>query len=219
MILSATGIRVGRRLLLAIGAVAVVAVVVGSVLLVSMVRHGFKARDEPSSIERTLARAMRRWSVPAAERARQNPLPVDAKLLAGARTHWADHCASCHANDGSGQTTIGKNLYPRAPDMRLPETQELTDGELFGIIENGIRLTGMPAWGGTAESADDTWQLVAFIRHLPSLSPEEIREMQRLNPKGPEERAEEREEEEFLNGESPVPPKRGGTDHHHSQGE
>ena len=67
--------------------------------------------------------------------------------------HFADHCATCHANDGSGNTTIGKNLFPPAPDMRLAATQDLTDGELFYIIEEGVRFTGMPAWSsGTPEA-------------------------------------------------------------------
>ncbi len=42
---------------------------------------------------------------------------------------------------------MGRNMYPPAPDMRLAETQQMTDGELFYIIQNGVRLTGMPAWG------------------------------------------------------------------------
>jgi len=66
-------------------------------------------------------------------------------LIAEAKAHFADHCAICHANNGSGNTEIGRNLYPKAPDMRLPQTLNLTDGELYYTIHNGIRLTGMPA--------------------------------------------------------------------------
>jgi len=82
--------------------------------------------------------------------------------------------------------------------MRLHDTQNLTDGELYYTIHNGIRLTGMPAWG-TAEEDDDSWKLVVFIRHLPKLTPAEEREMEALNPKGPGEKKEEQEEEQFLN--------------------
>src|SRR5467141_1262563 len=57
------------------------------------------------------------------------------------------HCATCHGNDGRRQTDIGRNMYPKAPDMRRARTQDLTDCELFSIIKNGIRLTGMSAWG------------------------------------------------------------------------
>jgi len=82
--------------------------------------------------------------------------------------------------------------------MRLAQTQNLTDGELYYTIRNGIRLTGMPAWG-TEEKDDDTWKLVLFIRHLPQLTPAEEREMEALNPKAPGKKQEELEEKQFLN--------------------
>jgi len=82
--------------------------------------------------------------------------------------------------------------------MRLPETQNLTDGEVYYIIHNGIRLTGMPAWGAE-EKDEDSWKLVLFVRHLPQLTAAEEREMEALNPKGPAEKQEEQEEEQFLN--------------------
>jgi hypothetical protein len=100
---------------------------------------------------------------------------------------------------------MGAHMYPPAPDMRAPLTQDLSDGELFYIIQNGVRLTGMPAWGGAHGSEEDSWKLVHFIRHLPRLTIEERLEMQKLNPKGPEDRKEEEEEEKFLKGESAEP--------------
>jgi len=124
------------------------------------------------------------------------------EVIAEARAHFADHCAICHANNGSGNTEIGQNLYPKAPDLRLPQTQSLTDGELYHTIHNGIRLTGMPAWG-TEGKDDDRWKLVLFIRHLPQLTSEEEREMEALNPKGPGEKQEELDEEQFLNQAQP----------------
>jgi hypothetical protein len=85
--------------------------------------------------------------------------------------------------------------------MRQPETQQMTDGELFYIIQNGVRLTGMPAWGGgSGHDEQDSWKLVRFIRHLAELTAEEEREMQGLNPKSPDELKEEQNEREFLNG-------------------
>jgi hypothetical protein len=104
---------------------------------------------------------------------------------------------------------MGKRMYPPAPDMREADTQQMTDGELFFIIQNGIRMTGMPAWGGGSSDdakqhdEQDSWKLVRFIRHLPQLSGEEEREMQSLNPKSPDELQEEQEEKEFLNGGEP----------------
>ncbi len=98
---------------------------------------------------------------------------------------------------------MGKHTYPPAPDMRLPETQQMSDGELFYIMQNGIRLSAMPAWGGGSDQdAADSWKLVHFIRHLPQLTAAEKKEMEKLNPKSPDELKEEEEEEErFLKGE------------------
>ena len=151
--------------------------------------------------ERWAARWARSAALPADAKSRANPVPNTSEAIAEGRAHWADHCASCHANDGSGDTPLGKRSYPPAPDMRLAATQQMTDGELFFISENGIRMSGMPAWGSGADHQQDSWKLVHFIRHLPQLTLEEKMEMQRLNPKSPDELREEEEEERFLRGE------------------
>ena len=164
-------------------------------------QHGFSAREEPSAVERVIANAMRRLAVPANARAARNPFPASPEVLAEARAHFADHCASCHANDGSGNTPMGRSFYPRTPDMRGRATQALSDGELYWIIHNGIRLSGMPAWGDPGHD-DDSWKLVAFIRHLPSLTREEETEMERLNPKSAAELEEEEHDRKFLAGEN-----------------
>ena len=84
---------------------------------------------------------------------------------------------------------MGQGLYPKPPDLRLRPTQDLTDGEIFYIIQNGIRLTGMPAWGSSHE-AEDSWKLVLFIRHLPQLTAEEEKDMKQYNPGGDEDEEE-----------------------------
>ena len=162
--------------------------------------NGFSAREKPTAIERFAARAARSFAIPGSAKSMLNPAPNTPETLADARVHWADHCAGCHANNGSGDSEMGPNMYPPAPDMRKSETQNLTDGEIFFVIENGIRLTGMPGWGGSAKAAEDSWKLVRFIRHLPQMSAEEEREMRKMNPRTPAELREEQEEEEFLKG-------------------
>ena len=171
------------------------------VLAVGTLSRGFSAREQPSAAEAVAARIMRRLAVPRRSRSLVNPVYPSDEVFADARAHFADHCATCHANDGSGDTVIGRNLYPKAPDMRLDATQSLTDGELYAIIQDGIRLTGMPAWGKEGEENDeDSWKLVHLIRHFKDLTPEHLKEMQRMNPKSPGELEEERQEREFLNG-------------------
>jgi len=175
--------------------------VIAACLLMRAVRYGFSAHDEPMAMEAMMAGRMRHWSVPADLHKLKNPLPLTPEILTEARAHYADHCASCHGNDGKGKTEIGQHLYPRAPDMTLAETQDLSDGELFATIENGVRLTGMPGWGnGTAESAYGSWTLVHFIRHLPKVTPAEVEQMKTMNPMTPSEMQEQQSEESFLEG-------------------
>jgi mono/diheme cytochrome c family protein len=162
------------------------------------IRRGFSARDNPSAIEAYVAKMARKLSIPASQRDAKNQFASTLEVLSEARAHFADHCAICHGNDGSGKTEIGQNLYPKAPDLRQSETQNLTDGQIYYIIHNGIRLTGMPAWGGPGKD-DDSWALVLFIRHLPQMTPEEKKQMEPFNPKSAAERSEEEDEQRFLN--------------------
>ena len=130
-----------------------------------------------------MARTMRHWAVPSDLRDAKNPLPLTPEVLAeGARTlrRSLRRLPRQRRQRADGD---GPNDLSEGPDMTLAATQSLSDGELFAIIENGVRLTGMPGFGnGTAESAYGSWALVHFIRHLPKLTAEEIAEMEKLNP-------------------------------------
>lgn len=162
---------------------------------------GFSAKAEPHILEVFLARQIRYLAIPLKDRNKVNPIPITPDVLQEGLAHFADHCAVCHANNGSGQTPIGKNLYPPAPDLREPTTQNMSDGELFWAIHNGIRFTGMPAWGeGDPEQDFDSWKLVHFIRHLPQLMPDELEQMKALNPKTKHELDEEAAFDRFLEG-------------------
>jgi mono/diheme cytochrome c family protein len=176
---------------------------------------GIGARTPVGPIETAVSRAARNALIPAGARSLPNPEPATSDNLRAGLEHWADHCASCHSNDGSGTSDLGRSLYPPAPDMRLAATQNLTDGELFYMIENGVKLTGMPAWGtGTPEGARDSWHLVQFIRHLPTLSEAELAEMDDLNPRGAVEWQALEEERRFLSGETPMPSSPSSTHQH-----
>ena len=83
----------------------------------------------------------------------------------------------------------------------MTRTQRMTDGELFYIIERGVPLTGMPAWGiGTPKGEEESWQLVRFIRHLPQVTLDELNEMEKLNPKSTGELDEQKKIDDFLKG-------------------
>ncbi|MEC4891023.1 MAG: c-type cytochrome [Nitrospira sp.] len=175
---------------------------------------GFSAKAEPHALEVLMARQVRYLAIPLEHRNKTNPVAVTPEILQDGLAHFADHCATCHANDGSGQTPIGKNVYPKAPDLRERATQNMSDGELFWVIHNGIRFTAMPAWGeGDPEQDMDSWKLVHFIRHLPQLTPQELERMKSLNPKTQHELDEQAALEKFLQGDDSAA--NAGTGHHH----
>ncbi len=122
-----------------------------------------------------MARAVRNISIPSHARNEKNPLAADPGVLAEAKERFGERCANCHGKDGNGESNIGQDLYPKAPNLRLPTTQNLTDGEIHYIIKNGVRLTGMPAWGNPHVEQDDTeaWKLVLFVRSIAALTPQE----------------------------------------------
>lgn len=193
-------------------------IVLGAIaaLVVSVLHNGVSARATPNALEVFVARHLRHFAIPSDARAMKNPVADSPEVQREARLHFADHCAICHGNNGSGDTTIGHGLYPKPPDLRQPRTQDLFDGEIYWIIQNGVRLTGMPAFGGSGEhDNEDTWKLVRFIRHLPKLTEEERLEMEKYNPKGPEDREEEKQEEQFLNNGVPAPQPSAAQPHHH----
>ena len=176
---------------------------------------GIGTRSEPGPLETAVARTARSAMIPVGARDLPNPEPATSENIRAGLEHWADHCATCHGNDGSGETEIGRSLYPRVPDMRAAATQNLSDGELFYIIENGVKLTGMPAWGdGAPEGQRESWHLVQFIRRLPNLSEAEIAEMEDLNPRGAAEWEALQEERKFLSGDPGTPPPPSSTHPH-----
>ena len=179
-----------------VGAVLVLAVLAGATRGI-----GLSARRTPWPGEAALASAALHWTIPAEYRAMPNPLTPTAETRRAGMEHWADHCAVCHDNDGRGRTEIGRNLFPPAPDMTASATQDLADGVLFYLIEEGIPFTGMPAWSsGTPEGERQSWELVQFIRHLPAITPEELREMEALNPRSAADVEQEQAIDDFLGG-------------------
>ncbi len=141
-----------------------VMVVIGAALLI---HQGFRATNEPYALEAAAARAVRDYSIPRAARNENNLLDTTPQNLQDGRDAFLAKCQTCHGHDGSGLTPVGQSLYPRVPDLRAAPTQNLTDGEIHYIIENGVELTGMPAWGDPHQAQSvDSWKLVLYIRSL-----------------------------------------------------
>ncbi len=155
-----------------VGVCALVVLAIAAVGLLFWLRGS--AADEPGTLERRVARDVRDLAIPASERKRTNPWTATPGNVQQGREIFIARCSACHAYDGSGQTQVGRALYPKPPDLRQAPTQRLTDGEIHYIIQNGVRLTGMPAWSTTDGQPDqDSWKLMLFIRQLRRPSPQE----------------------------------------------
>ena len=147
-----------------------------------LIHHGFRATNQPSALETIVARATRNYSIPGAARKEKDPLEATPQNLQDGRDAFLARCQTCHGHDGSGLTPVGQSLYPRVPDLRAAPTQNLTDGEIHYIIENGVELTGMPAWDNPHQVQNgDIWKLVLYIRSLrPGTHQEQTEQSQSL---------------------------------------
>src|SRR3984957_16915107 len=149
-------------------------VLVGLVCAGLFIHRGFRATNQPSRIETMVAHSVRNLSIPNSARSEKNPLIATQESLQDGRDAFMARCQTCHGHDGSGLTPVGQSLYPPAPDLRSAQTQKLTDGEIHYIIENGVELTGMPAWGNPHQAQNDnSWKLVLYIRSLRPLTQQE----------------------------------------------
>ena len=129
---------------------------------------GCSADKHPSGGETTLANAAKDVTIPLEAGKKQNPLPQTGEVVSQGQEVFLGSCAQCHAPDGRGDTDVGHSMAPPAMDLTSAHVQHWSDAELFWIIQNGVRLTGMPAWHSNI-SENDTWKLARFIHNLPRL--------------------------------------------------
>jgi len=124
---------------------------------------GLSARKKPGGLEYAVAALALNLSIPAGAKSAKNPVAPSSEALAAGTKIFSENCAACHGNNGAGQTNTAKGLSPGVPDLRAKHVQELADGEMFYVIKNGIRFTGMPGWDLRDEQI---WKLVLATRQL-----------------------------------------------------
>ena len=153
----------------------IIVILVAALYGMAILRRGFSAADQPSALEKIVSRSVRNLGIPRQASKEKNPWTATSETLEQAHDLFTNHCAGCHGRDGNAQSEIGQSLYPKAPDLRAAETQNLTDGEIHYIIRNGVRLTGMPALGNpeVGQENNDAWKLVLFIRSISQLTPQQ----------------------------------------------
>ena len=130
--------------------------------------QGCAAGKHPSPEETNLANAAKDVTIPLEAGKMKNPVPETDEVVSQGQEVFLGSCAQCHGPDARGDTSIGRNMYPPAMDLSSPHVQHWSDAELFWIIQNGVRLTGMPSWKSSI-SDNDTWKLARFIHKLPRL--------------------------------------------------
>jgi len=124
------------------------------------------SNKQPSREETTLADAAKDVIIPLEAGRKANPLPETDEVLRQGQEAFLGSCAFCHGSDGRGGTSIGHSMDPPAADLNSAHVQHWSDGELFWIVQNGVRHTGMPSWRSSI-SEDDTWKLARYIHSLP----------------------------------------------------
>jgi mono/diheme cytochrome c family protein len=142
-------------------------VLVVVLIVISLMRFNLTALHPPGPTETRLANLSTRYLIYRASRHGIPPRPQDTKAsIERGGSHYGLDCGVCHADDGRAQRSPGQWMYPRASDLTSKQVQSYSDQELFWIIQNGIRFTGMPAFGNV-ESPDHVWDLVNYVRTLP----------------------------------------------------
>ena len=145
---------------------------VGAAAVVASGTFDAAASRPPSALEKRVAGFALDRSVAHRAPAKKNPLGSSPDAIRGGFEHYREMCVTCHGAPGVDASEAGQGLNPPAPDLTLAKVQERTDGQLFWILQNGIRMTGMPAFGPTHKD-EQIWQIVSFLRHLPELTNDE----------------------------------------------
>ena len=148
--------------------IALTVLVLAAVLIaIALMQFNLSAQQEPGPVETAISNRAKRFFIRRASRHGIPPRPVDLKTsVENGGTHYGLDCSICHADDGRGQRQPGQWEYPRAADLTSKRVQSYSDEELFWIIQNGIRYTGMPSFA-KVETPDHIWDLVNYVRTLP----------------------------------------------------
>ena len=137
--------------------VAIVIVLIIIVGAYAVMHVNISALPEPGPFETSIATKAKDWYISRAALGSLPPAPTnDASSVSAGETLFGMGCATCHEQDGHKPTPIGKAMYPRVLDLGSPEVQEMSDRELFWVIRNGIRLSGMPGFA-KVESDEQIW--------------------------------------------------------------
>jgi mono/diheme cytochrome c family protein len=130
--------------------------------------YNVSAANKPSGLENWLLGTTMDNSVASHSNDIEVPNLKSPEMIKKGFSHYNEMCVGCHGAPGKEQTELSKGLNPPAPDLS-ESAQDMTPQALFWVTKNGIKMTGMPAWGLT-HSDDKIWSMVAFIEKLPGMT-------------------------------------------------
>ena len=189
-------------------------VILTAFLIAATGSFNISATANVGKLERRIAAFTLERSVARRAPKQKNPFPASPEVLKDGLAHYKENCLMCHGAPGVPESEAGMGLNPAAPDLTLPSVQKMSDGELFWIVGNGIRMTGMPAFSLT-HKPDEVWKIVAFVRHLPEISADE----QTVLKAGCEEQEHHREDEQTSSaGTENAKPQKARAPHSHPPG-
>lgn len=134
------------------------------------------ALPDPDPLESTVGPWMLNRSRAHRAPTTENPFANSPTAVAMGLEHFASNCLPCHGAPSAPAAEFAQSLHPPAPKLTVPRIQALTDGELFWTVKNGVKMTGMPGFGSSHED-QEIWHIVAAVRHLSQLTPEEQKQL------------------------------------------
>jgi mono/diheme cytochrome c family protein len=139
--------------------------------ILGVICFDISAIAEPGPAESYIASTARHFLIRTASRTDNSPTSAEIQVdPTGADRLYGMECAFCHGVNGPRQMDVGGWMNPRAADLSSADVQRYSDRELYWIVKNGIRLTGMPAFG-KVETDEHIWKLVHYLRTLPIKAP------------------------------------------------
>ena len=157
-----------------IAVAAVFASVWGAVLFVKLGFYNIGADDHHNKVTLAIIVQLRDRSIDARLGPIKPQLSATPEMVKAGAQHYATLCAGCHLAPGLAKSEVRTGLYPHPPNLAQEEIQE--SRRAFWIIKHGIKMSAMPAWGKTLDDAE-VWDVVAFVRKMPGMSPEDYQQL------------------------------------------
>jgi mono/diheme cytochrome c family protein len=158
-----------------IGVVATLVILaIGAGVFIGSGAYNIGADDHHTKTVLALIELLRDRSIGVRARALDVPALEDAQRIEAGAAHYAEYCVGCHLAPGVRKSELRAGLYPHPPNLAEEEPHDAR--QTFWTIKHGIKMSAMPAWG---KSLDDAaiWDLVSFVRKLPTLTPETYRQL------------------------------------------